>query len=547
MRLALALLLFACFASSARADPLDDWCMTARLPSSVAICSDPELRAIAVERQHAFDEARSRLSPDGQKALLADQSSWVQSYARACGLAQDAPPSLPLAPQIRECMARAGEARIAYLRAYGSPPPAQGVQPPTSGPTPPSPSKAGAIAPARIGPSFDCGQATQPLARMICASPWLSKLDLRFAQAYYALLEQVGPAGRSSLRQEAIGFTSSVATECEIPETGPARRTRHCVADLYRRQRSLWISRLQGPAHEEATRPVRQHVALQAQLQRRGFLPATAQIDGIYGPAVRSAILAWQGASGRPETGFLSNADAAALEVAPAEPKGIAPPVSQLAPPNSSGSPPPPAQESAPPTAPASTAATGGGSVILGAAPPLPSPNRAPAVPPAACPNGLHEVGSGCLRNYAAPATDPAATTPVSPSATPAQTNAGPLKPLPSPSPEDEGSVLKWIAVIAFLITAISCAAGYLIYRIAKHQQPDEGVRLHPGNLPTVGARAVVSLPIVNGQGKVRTGGRVWLAEGPNLPEGAQVIIKSVQGTRIIVEAANAKHKSIAM
>jgi membrane protein implicated in regulation of membrane protease activity len=56
-----------------------------------------------------------------------------------------------------------------------------------------------------------------------------------------------------------------------------------------------------------------------------------------------------------------------------------------------------------------------------------------------------------------------------------------------------------------------------------------------------------VSLPIVNGQGKVRTGGRVWLAEGPNLPEGAQVIIKSVQGTRIIVEAANAKHKSVAM
>ena len=104
-------------------DGLDKWCAQAELPSSIAICSDPELRALVIERQHAFDQARSRLSRDRRKALLADQNSWVRSYPRICGLA-DAPPSLPLAPTIKDCMAQAGRARIAYLKAYGGTSPA---------------------------------------------------------------------------------------------------------------------------------------------------------------------------------------------------------------------------------------------------------------------------------------------------------------------------------------------------------------------------------------------------------------------------------------
>jgi uncharacterized protein len=94
-------------------DTLDEWCAKVSLPSSIALCSDRELRALAIERQHAFDEARTRLTPDQQRALLADQNGWVRSYARACGLSQDAPPSLPLAPAIKNCMAEAGRARIA--------------------------------------------------------------------------------------------------------------------------------------------------------------------------------------------------------------------------------------------------------------------------------------------------------------------------------------------------------------------------------------------------------------------------------------------------
>jgi membrane protein implicated in regulation of membrane protease activity len=39
----------------------------------------------------------------------------------------------------------------------------------------------------------------------------------------------------------------------------------------------------------------------------------------------------------------------------------------------------------------------------------------------------------------------------------------------------------------------------------------------------------------------VRLGDSVWLAEGPNLSEGTSVIVKSVRGTRVIVEEAPAR------
>jgi uncharacterized protein YecT (DUF1311 family) len=101
-------------------DGLDDWCAQVKLPSSIAICSDRELRALTIERQHAFDEAKARLSPDQQKALLADQNGWVRTYPQACGVMPNAAPALPLAASIKNCMAEAGRARIAYLRNYGA-------------------------------------------------------------------------------------------------------------------------------------------------------------------------------------------------------------------------------------------------------------------------------------------------------------------------------------------------------------------------------------------------------------------------------------------
>ena len=119
--LLVALLLCGCGAT-VHADELDGWCPQVKLPSSIALCSDTELRALAVERQHAFNEARSRVGESGAPTLLADQNAWVGSYPKACGLASDSPPSLPLSSQIQQCMAKAGRARIAYLKTYGTSP-----------------------------------------------------------------------------------------------------------------------------------------------------------------------------------------------------------------------------------------------------------------------------------------------------------------------------------------------------------------------------------------------------------------------------------------
>jgi peptidoglycan hydrolase-like protein with peptidoglycan-binding domain len=54
-------------------------------------------------------------------------------------------------------------------------------------------------------------------------------------------------------------------------------------------------------------------VALQRDLQALGYLPTTAVVDGVYGAATRSAILAWQRSKGVSETGFLGRKDGIAL------------------------------------------------------------------------------------------------------------------------------------------------------------------------------------------------------------------------------------------
>lgn len=127
----------------ARGDGLDEWCKEVTSGSIAAMCSDNELRALAVERLRAFNAASSRLPPDRQKILAADQNGWALSYPQRCSLSSNVLPSLPLAPEVRECMAKAGRSRLAYLQAYGlaeaatsSPMPAAGSVVTTPAPEP---------------------------------------------------------------------------------------------------------------------------------------------------------------------------------------------------------------------------------------------------------------------------------------------------------------------------------------------------------------------------------------------------------------------------
>ena len=101
-------------------DGLDDWCRGDIAAVNVAVCGDAELRALAVQRLGAFGDAKAHLSADQQNVLAADQNGWAMSYPQACGLRADVRPPLPLPLSIKECMLRAGQARLAYLRSYAA-------------------------------------------------------------------------------------------------------------------------------------------------------------------------------------------------------------------------------------------------------------------------------------------------------------------------------------------------------------------------------------------------------------------------------------------
>ena len=160
-------------------------CSGVTFPPTVVICSDPELIRLTDERQQAINEARARIGERAWPVLWEDQRRWVPSYATACGVPPDRPPPDPVPASIKECFRRAGEARIAYLRSYGV------AASSTSVATPAEPTASG-----HIGPSYDCSKATTPLTLLICVDPGLSRLDLRFGQAYWALFQQLDPSDR---------------------------------------------------------------------------------------------------------------------------------------------------------------------------------------------------------------------------------------------------------------------------------------------------------------------------------------------------------------
>ncbi len=168
-----------------------------------------------------------------------------------------------------------------------------------------------------LGPSFDCSKAATPGQQLICASPELSRTELEYSQAYYALRQQLGETGWQALKTEAIASQIRALQRCGIPLSGhlpPAiEPLADCLRGAYQEQRADLIRRLGESGAQEATRPLEQHVALQQRLLALGFLPSDAATDGVYGAATREAVFAWQRANNRPASGFISDADAQAL------------------------------------------------------------------------------------------------------------------------------------------------------------------------------------------------------------------------------------------
>ncbi|MGH7099570.1 MAG: retroviral-like aspartic protease family protein [Stellaceae bacterium] len=288
-------------------------CAGVRMPWDIVICTDPGLQTLADERLIAYEQAETRLAPAEVAQLREDQRAWVHAYSAACGIRADRPPPIPVPASVVACFRRAGAARLAYLRTYGAatrlvPPPANPVQ--TAAP------RAGD----RIGPSFDCSKVTRPLPLLICADPGLSRRDLRFNQAYWALYQQAGPAGRAELQQDDRAFIAGISERCGLPPSGAltpeAWQARGCIENAYEQKRQEWIARLTGAAYQEAVRPPELALALQRDLARLGFVESSP-IDGAYGPAVRAGISVWQRTRGLPVTGLLGDMDARILEQEP--------------------------------------------------------------------------------------------------------------------------------------------------------------------------------------------------------------------------------------
>ena len=83
--------------------------------------------------------------------------------------------------------------------------------------------------------------------------------------------------------------------------------------------------------------------------------------------------------------------------------------------------------------------------------------------------------------------------------------------------------------------SALCCSGGYFVYRRLHRRQPRGDMPLNERHRAMLGTRGTVCETFVNGRGKVRLGDSVWLADGPDLPEGVPVVVSGVRGTRLVV------------
>ena len=91
--------------------------------------------------------------------------------------------------------------------------------------------------------------------------------------------------------------------------------------------------------------------------------------------------------------------------------------------------------------------------------------------------------------------------------------------------------------------TSLSCIAGYFVYGLLQRAQRGEAPLNEP-HRAMLGARGTVFEGFQNGHGKVRIGDSVWLATGPDLAEGAAVVVSGVHGTRLVVEGLRSRPAS---
>lgn len=163
----------------------------------------------------------------------------------------------------------------------------------------------------------DCGGRMSQVAQVICGNSTLMDLDAAATLPYY-VLRYAQPDRQPALRNEAIAANARVATSCNLSTTQNAppmpddlrQRAVPCAIPLLQAQRDKWLDdvrRLSLPAAYEEARRGGSARQLQAALVSTGYLPADTVIDGIIGPAMRQAILAFQRQRGIAADGYVSD------------------------------------------------------------------------------------------------------------------------------------------------------------------------------------------------------------------------------------------------
>ncbi|MBS0514912.1 MAG: NfeD family protein [Proteobacteria bacterium] len=96
------------------------------------------------------------------------------------------------------------------------------------------------------------------------------------------------------------------------------------------------------------------------------------------------------------------------------------------------------------------------------------------------------------------------------------------------------------LLVQAVLFAVLALASCFVYWRFVRRVIDERSDRplLNRRAEQFVGKRYKLETPIVGGRGKVRIGDSPWLAEGPDLPVGAEVEVVAVDGTTLKVRAA---------
>jgi Putative peptidoglycan binding domain len=202
-------------------------------------------------------------------------------------------------------------------------------------------------------PSFDCGNARNPVALILCSGPDAARADWDVNSAWWALYFSIDEKRRPILDADQETWRQSLYQMCALPRQltqeeqagqvmaqtmgrfmlgqeiripGPQPITQahvNCVLNAYHARAAMLRSRLKGDALAESRLSPEQHVELQASLAEKGFLRSdqigSGTHDGEFGPITRSAIKQFQQSLGASPSGFLSNEQKTALLERPGE------------------------------------------------------------------------------------------------------------------------------------------------------------------------------------------------------------------------------------